>query len=151
MWLQRNTQGPSNPSPGSAQYYPQESQCVLECLSDVSWTLSSLVPWLCNLFLCPTIFWVKNLFQRSRFNLPWLIFMIFPQVLLLVTREQRSVLIYIGLIQRKSCLTNLIAFYNVVVRRVDKGRAGDIFCLDFSKDFDNVSSHNILIGRITSS
>lgn len=74
--------------------------------------------------------------------------MIFPQVLLLVTREQRSVLIYIGLIQRKSCLTNLIAFYNVVVRRVDKGRAGDIFCLDFSKDFDNVSSHNILIGRL---
>lgn len=43
---------------------------------------------------------------------------------------------------------NLIAFYNVMAGRVDKGRAGDISCLDFSEDFDSVSSHNILIGRL---
>lgn len=51
------------------------------------------------------------------------------------------------MIKKKSCLTNLIAFYNVMPGRVDEGRAVDIFCLDFCKDFDSVS-YKILIGRL---
>ena len=47
----------------------------------------------------------------------------------------------------KSCLTNLIAFYDVITVWVDGGRAVDVVCLDFSKVFDTVS-HNILVMRL---
>ncbi|PKU36876.1 rna-directed dna polymerase from mobile element jockey-like [Limosa lapponica baueri] len=44
-----------------------------------------------------------------------------------------------GFMRGRSCLTNLISFYDKVTCLVDEGKAVDVVYLDFSKAFDTVS------------
>jgi len=49
-----------------------------------------------------------------------------------------------GFLKGRSCLTNLISFYEQATRLVDEGKAVDVIYLDFSKAFDTFS-HSILL------
>ena len=52
-----------------------------------------------------------------------------------------------GFMNGRSCLTNLISFYDKVTRLVDEGQAVDVVYLDFSKASDTVA-HNILVEKL---
>ncbi|PKU38251.1 rna-directed dna polymerase from mobile element jockey-like [Limosa lapponica baueri] len=49
-----------------------------------------------------------------------------------------------GFMKGRSCLTNLISFYDHVTRLLDRGKAVDVVYLDFCKAFDTVPSSVLL-------
>ncbi|GAB0179133.1 mitochondrial enolase superfamily member 1 [Grus japonensis] len=64
-----------------------------------------------------------------------------------VQDNQRIRLSQHGFTKGRSCLTNLISFYDQVIHLVDEGKVVDVIYLNFSKAFDTVS-HSILLEKL---
>ena len=54
-----------------------------------------------------------------------------------------------GFVWGRSCLTNLIEFFEEVTKVIDKGRAVDVVYMDFSKAFDKIP-HGRLLKKLKS-
>ncbi|XP_065510682.1 olfactory receptor 14J1-like [Caloenas nicobarica] len=52
-----------------------------------------------------------------------------------------------GLVKGRSCLTNLISYYNKVTQLVEEGKTVDVLHLDFSKAFDTLHYGTLLGSR----
>ena len=52
-----------------------------------------------------------------------------------------------GFVKGRSCLTNLISFYDQVTCSVDEGKAVGVVYLEFSKAF-GIVSHSILLEKL---
>lgn len=51
-----------------------------------------------------------------------------------------------GFTKAKSCLTNLVAFYDVITGWADEGKYNIVY-IDFRKAFNTVS-HDVLVGKL---
>ena len=54
-----------------------------------------------------------------------------------------------GFVSGKSCLTNLIEFFERVTKKVDEGSAVDVVYMDFSKAFHKIP-HGRLLHKVKS-
>ena len=50
-----------------------------------------------------------------------------------------------GFMKGRSCLNNLLSFYNKVIETADSDENYDIIYLDFNKAFDKVPHHRLLL------
>ncbi|KAF7239250.1 RNA-directed DNA polymerase from mobile element jockey [Varanus komodoensis] len=75
--------------------------------------------------------------------------LIIERDLVMLDREGRLTVTQHSFRKNRSCQTNLVEFYDKVLRWLDGGDAVDVVYLDFSKAFDKVP-HDILVEKLSS-